>query len=225
LRIRRSIALVLAASLFLVMAEQAQAATVDILIVSASAGFDSKAAAGAFADTFRWTNNDTITHTTTQKRSALAVELRPPERRQLVLEDDQLRRLVPLPLRHPLVDDGHLKVRLQVTPRRGARTRPSPSPPSSPGSVRRHPAEEGKRRLDGVENRDHVEARVVQAEGVGNVVVPVASAQDVERREERLVAWAVDLRRLGVLARPRCLAGPTPRSLCRRSRSHSTRLR
>src|SRR6266511_4585299 len=73
LRIRRSIALVLAASLFLVMAEQAQAATVDISIVSASAGFDSKAAAGAFADTFRWTNNDTITHTTTQKRSALAV--------------------------------------------------------------------------------------------------------------------------------------------------------
>jgi len=46
LRIRRSIALVLAASLFLVMAEQAQAATVDISIVSASAGFDSKAAAG-----------------------------------------------------------------------------------------------------------------------------------------------------------------------------------
>jgi hypothetical protein len=67
--------------------------------------------------------------------------------------------------------------------------------------VRRHPAEEGKRRLDGVEHRDHVEARVVQAEGVGNVVVPVASAQDVERREERLVAWAIDLRRLGVLAK------------------------
>lgn len=63
---RRSIALVLAASLFLVMAEQAQAATVEISIVNASAGFDSKAAAGAFADTFRWTNNDTITHTTTQ---------------------------------------------------------------------------------------------------------------------------------------------------------------
>jgi plastocyanin len=47
-------------------AEQAQAATVDISIVSASAGFDSKVAAGAFADTFCWTNNDTITHTTTQ---------------------------------------------------------------------------------------------------------------------------------------------------------------
>jgi plastocyanin len=63
---RRSIALVLAASLFLVMAEQAHAATVDISIVSASAGFDARVTAGAFGDTFHWTNNDTITHTTTQ---------------------------------------------------------------------------------------------------------------------------------------------------------------
>jgi hypothetical protein len=63
---RRSIALVLAASLFLVMAEQAQAATVEISIASASAGFDSKVAAGTFADRLRWTNNDTIRHTTTQ---------------------------------------------------------------------------------------------------------------------------------------------------------------
>ncbi|MGH2530495.1 MAG: cupredoxin domain-containing protein [Actinomycetota bacterium] len=63
---RRSIALVLAASLFLVMTEQAHAATVDISIVSASAGFDPKATAGAFGDTFHWTNDDTITHTTTQ---------------------------------------------------------------------------------------------------------------------------------------------------------------
>ena len=90
-----------------------------------------------------------------------------------------------------------IKVRLQVTP-------PSGSPDTTfaiavasvaprSGSVRRHPAEEGKRRLDGVENRDHVEVRKVQAEGVGNMVVPVASAQDVERREERLVAGAVDI--------------------------------
>lgn len=63
---RRSIALVLAGSLLLVMAGQAQAATVNISIVSASAGFDSKVAAGAFGDTFHWTNNDTIAHTTTQ---------------------------------------------------------------------------------------------------------------------------------------------------------------
>jgi hypothetical protein len=39
---------------------------VEISIASASAGFDSKVAAGTFADTFRWTNNDTIRHTTTQ---------------------------------------------------------------------------------------------------------------------------------------------------------------
>jgi hypothetical protein len=90
-----------------------------------------------------------------------------------------------------------IKVRLQVTPPSGspdttfAIAVASVAPPS--GSVRRHPAEEGKRRLDGVENRDHVEVRKVQAEGVGNVVVPVASAQDVERREERLVAGAVDI--------------------------------
>jgi plastocyanin len=63
---RGSIALVLAASLFLVMTEHAHAATVDISIVSASAGFDSKVAAGAFGDTFHWTNNDTIPHTATQ---------------------------------------------------------------------------------------------------------------------------------------------------------------
>jgi plastocyanin len=63
---RRSIALVLAASLFLLMAGEARAATVDISIVSASAGFDPKTATGAIGDTFHWTNNDTITHTTTQ---------------------------------------------------------------------------------------------------------------------------------------------------------------
>jgi hypothetical protein len=58
--------------------------------------------------------------------------------------------------------------------------------------------------VDGVEDRDHVEVRDVQAECIGNVVVSIASAQDVERREERLVTGAIDLRRLGVLARPRC---------------------
>jgi plastocyanin len=63
---RRSIALVLTASLFLLMAGEARAATVDISIVSVSAGFDPKTATGAFGDTFHWTNDDTITHTTTQ---------------------------------------------------------------------------------------------------------------------------------------------------------------
>ena len=63
---RHLIALVLAASLFLVMREQAHAATVDVSIVSASAGFDPKVTTGAFGDTFHWTNNDSITHTTTQ---------------------------------------------------------------------------------------------------------------------------------------------------------------
>ena len=63
---RRSIALVLAASLFLLMAGEARAATVDISIVGVSAGFDPTAATGAIGDTFHWTNNDSITHTTTQ---------------------------------------------------------------------------------------------------------------------------------------------------------------
>lgn len=203
---RRSIALVLAASLFMVMAEQAQAATVDISIVSASAGFDSKAAGRSPTRSAGRTTTRSPHHDA--ERSAFAVELRPPERRQLVLEDDQLRGLVPLPLRHPLDDDGHHQGAAPGHPpvgepghdlRRRRRLR------GRPERVRvRHPAEEGKRRLDGVENRDHVEVRKFQAERVGNVVVPVAPAQDFERREERLVAWAIDLRRLGVLARPRC---------------------
>ena len=63
---RRSIALVLAASLFLLMAGEARAATVDISIVGVSAGFDPTTATGAIGDTFHWTNDDSITHTTTQ---------------------------------------------------------------------------------------------------------------------------------------------------------------
>ena len=63
---RRSIALVLAASLFPLMAGEARAATVDISVVGVSAGFDPTAATGAIGDTFHWTNNDSITHTTTQ---------------------------------------------------------------------------------------------------------------------------------------------------------------
>ncbi len=63
---RRSIALVLAASLFLLMAGEARAATLDISIVGVSAGFDPTAATGAIGDTFHWTNDDSITHTTTQ---------------------------------------------------------------------------------------------------------------------------------------------------------------
>ena len=63
---RRSIALVLATSLFLLMAGEARAATVDISIVGVSAGFDPTTATGGIGDTFHWTNNDGITHTTTQ---------------------------------------------------------------------------------------------------------------------------------------------------------------
>ena len=62
---RRSIALGLAASLFLLMAGEARAATVDISIVGVTAGFDPMTAIGAIGDTFQWTNDD-ITHTTTQ---------------------------------------------------------------------------------------------------------------------------------------------------------------
>jgi len=63
---RRSIALVLAAWLFLLMAGEARAATVDISIVGVSAGFDPKIATGAIGDTFHWTNDDSVTHTATQ---------------------------------------------------------------------------------------------------------------------------------------------------------------
>jgi plastocyanin len=48
------------------MAGEAQAATVDISIVGVSAGFDPTTATGAIGDTFHWTNDDSITHTTTQ---------------------------------------------------------------------------------------------------------------------------------------------------------------
>jgi hypothetical protein len=96
---------------------------------------------------------------------------------------------------------GTIKVRIQVTPTSGEREhdlRRRRRLRGRPERVRvRHPAEEGKRRLDGVEDRDHVEVRDVQAEGIGNMVVPIASPQEVERREERLVPGTVDLSRLG----------------------------
>jgi len=98
--------------------------------------------AGAFGDTFHWTNNDTITHTTTQNG----------------------------PL--SLWNSGHLNGGERghdVHRRRRLRGRPE-------WDRVRHPVEEGKRRVDGVEERDHVEVRDVQAEGIGNVVVPIASA-------------------------------------------------
>jgi plastocyanin len=63
---RRLISLVLAAVLAMLVAGSAEAATVDISIVSTTVGFDPKTATGAFGDTFRWTNDDALNHTTTQ---------------------------------------------------------------------------------------------------------------------------------------------------------------
>jgi len=63
---RRFDSFVLAAVLALMVAGPAEAATVDISIVSTTVGFDPKTATGAFGDTFRWTNDDALNHTTTQ---------------------------------------------------------------------------------------------------------------------------------------------------------------
>lgn len=63
---RRLISLVLAAVLAMLVAGPAEAATVDISIVSTTVGFDPKTATGAFGNTFRWTNDDALNHTSTQ---------------------------------------------------------------------------------------------------------------------------------------------------------------
>lgn len=63
---RRFGSFVMVAVLSMLMAGPAEAATVDISIVSTTTGFDPKTATGAFGDTFRWTNDDSINHTTTQ---------------------------------------------------------------------------------------------------------------------------------------------------------------
>lgn len=63
---RRSIAVVMTAVLMRLVAGKARAATVDISIVGVSQGFDPAAATGAIGDTFHRTNNDIITHTSTQ---------------------------------------------------------------------------------------------------------------------------------------------------------------
>jgi plastocyanin len=60
------LALSLATGLTLLGAMPAQAVTENISIVSASTGFSPKTVTSAFGTTFKWTNNDSITHTSTQ---------------------------------------------------------------------------------------------------------------------------------------------------------------
>jgi len=63
---RRFVSFVLVAVPAMLVAGPAEAATVDISIVSTTVGFDPKTATGPFGDTFRWTNDDALNHTTTQ---------------------------------------------------------------------------------------------------------------------------------------------------------------
>jgi plastocyanin len=63
---RRAIAFILVTVLAFSVAGEARAATVSISIVNQFAGFSPKTAKGAIGTTFKWTNNDSITHTTTQ---------------------------------------------------------------------------------------------------------------------------------------------------------------
>jgi plastocyanin len=62
----RAIALVLAAAAITLIAVPASAATEDISIVSPTKGFSPKTVKDPFGTTFRWTNEDSIGHTTTQ---------------------------------------------------------------------------------------------------------------------------------------------------------------
>ncbi len=63
---RRVIALLLMGTLVALVAGPASAATVDVSIVSVSSGFSPKTATVALGDTVHWTNDDSISHTTTQ---------------------------------------------------------------------------------------------------------------------------------------------------------------
>ncbi len=60
------LALALSAALTVLVASPAQAATKNISIVSRTAGFSPATVTGAFGTTFKWTNNDSLTHTSTQ---------------------------------------------------------------------------------------------------------------------------------------------------------------
>jgi hypothetical protein len=176
--------------------------TIDISIVGVSAGFDPTIATGAIGDTFHWTNDDSITHTTTQNGPlslwysgnlaagggfSKGIEFAGAYPHHCVIHPTTMKGTVKLPIRvaptSGSVGDGvHRHGRVRGRPQR----------------VRlRHPAQEGERELDGVKDGDDLEVRDVQAEDLGDLVVPVSSPQDLERGEERLVAGAIDLRRLG----------------------------
>jgi plastocyanin len=60
------LALALSAALTVLVASPAQAVTKDISIVSRTAGFSPATVTSAFGTTFKWTNDDSIIHTSTQ---------------------------------------------------------------------------------------------------------------------------------------------------------------
>jgi plastocyanin len=215
---RRSIALVLSASLFLLMAGEARAATVDISIVGVSAGFDPTAATGAIGDTFHWTNNDGITHTTTQNGPLSLWNSGNSTAGNAFSKAIDFAGSYPYHCSIHTSMTGTVKVPIQVTPiigERGNRLPRHRRVRGRPERVRlRRPAQEREWELDGVEGRDHLEVRDVQAAGLWNLVVPLSPSQVVERREERLVAGSVGLGDV-VPSGLRSVAGPAPRAPCR----------
>lgn len=163
---------------------------------------------GGIGGTFHWTNNDSITHTTTQNGPRSLWNSGNITAGNAFSKTIDFAGSYPYHCSIHTSMTGSVKIPAQVTPTSGSvgatfavnvADRRAPS-----GLVYDVQRKKGSGRLDGVEDGDHLEVRDVRAADLGDLVVPVSSPQDLERAEERLVAGAIDLRRLGVLAIPRC---------------------
>jgi hypothetical protein len=137
------------------------------------AGYEPKVTAGAFGDTIHWTNSDSITHTTTQNAPLSLWNSGRLNGGGSFSKAINVAGSYPYGCTIHSSMTGTIKVRIQVSPTSGSVgtifTVAVASLAAPSGSVYDIQAEEGKWRLDGLEDRDQIEVRDVQAEGIGNV--------------------------------------------------------
>jgi len=136
----------------------------SIAIVGVSAGFDLTTATGAIADTSHWTNDDGITHTTTQNGQLSLWNS------GNITAGNAFTKAIDFAASYPY----HCNIHMSMT----GGLRAASSTTSSAET-------------------DHLEVRDVQAASLGVLVVPISPPQDLVRRDERVVAGAIDLSRLG----------------------------